>query len=425
MSIDLSRLEFTDAPAGAAVGAAVTLILGGLAVAVRRRRNNVGGTSGVGSRIRWLLVALAVAAAIGVAVVGGARSFEAVSDRFGSPLVPLTADGMIVACTALRIAALTRGWRIPGALATTYLFIGGTVWLNVAAAHDWSDAIAHALAPISYAILVEMLAHLLRLHLHIATPPRQRVAVLAWATSPIVTTRVWLHLARTGGDDPVAARALVQQLVRLSSRLQVVCPRSRPWPFGQARRARTAALRVVRDGLMTTHQLAELLPSDGSRLAPGVLLARVDEAALRCTAPARTGAPTGRTDIPRDARTGAPHRPRTSAPTDPPVVGSSGLTGSSRVSGAAAGSTAERSDEDLVADLQRIGGPMSGRQVMRRFGVGTGRAKRLIEMAGWTDTATSRRHNGNGTAKPEASEADSSPTAETEPADHDETRTNP
>jgi hypothetical protein len=247
---------------------------------------------------------------------------------------------------------------------------------------------------------------------------------LAWATSPVVSTRVWLLLARTGGDDQVAARALVQQLVRLSSRLQTVCPRSRPWPFGQARHARAAGLQVVRDGLMTTHQLAALLPSDGSRLAPGVLLARVDEAALRRTAPARTGAPTGRTDSARDTRTGAPHRTRSSASADTPAVGRSGLTGSPRVSGAAAGSTAERSDADLVADLRRLGGPMSGRQVMRTLGVGTGRAKRLIEMAGWTDSATSRQ-DGNGTAKPETSEADSSPTVKTEPTDHDETRTNP
>ncbi|MGH3484673.1 MAG: DUF2637 domain-containing protein [Nocardioidaceae bacterium] len=414
--------QLTDVtPTGAIVAAAILAAALWIAgrVAARRHQHESG------TVLRRLLIGLAVATAIGVAVVGGVRSFEAVSIRFGSPLVPLTADGMIVACTALRIAALARGWRIPGALATTYLFIGGTVWLNVAAAHDWSDAIAHALAPMSYAILVEMLAHLLRLHLHLTTPPRQRVAALAWATSPVVTTRVWLHLARTGTDDPVQARALVQQLVRLSSRLRMVCSSRRPWPFGQARRARTAALQVVRDGLMTTHQLAELLPSDGSRLEPGVLLARVDEAGLRCTAPARSGAPTGRTDSARDARTGAPHRARTSTPTDTPVVGSSGPTGSSRVSGAAGGSTAERSDEDLVADLQRLGGPMSGRQVMRTLGVGTGRAKRLIEMAGWTDTATSRRHNGNGTAKPEVSEADNSPIDETEPADHYETRTNP
>src|SRR5262245_60710370 len=169
----LTDVTPTRAIAYAAVALAAALSVAGLLAARRHRQQS-------GTVLRWLLIGLAVTAAIGVAVVGGVRSFEAVSVRFGSPLVPLTADGMIVACTALRIAALTRGWRIPGALATTYLFIGGTVWLNVAAAHDWSDAVAHALAPMSYAILVEMLAHLLRLHLHLAAPPQQRVAALAW-----------------------------------------------------------------------------------------------------------------------------------------------------------------------------------------------------------------------------------------------------
>ena len=150
-----------------------------------------------------MLVALAVVVALGVAVVGGVRSFEAVSAQFGSVLVPLTADGMIIACTALRLAALTRGWRLPGSLLVTYGFIAGTVALNVAAAHGWADAVAHALAPVSYAVLVEMLAHLLRLHLRLTQPARPRLSFLTWATSPVVTTRVWLHLARTGGDDPV------------------------------------------------------------------------------------------------------------------------------------------------------------------------------------------------------------------------------
>ena len=126
----------------------------------------------------FLLVVLAVAVAVGVAVVGGVRSFEAVSARFGSVLVPLTADGMIVACTALRLAALTRGWRLPGSLLVTYGFIAGTVALNVAAAHGWADAVAHALAPVSYAVLVEMLAHLLRLHLRLSQPTRPRLTLL-------------------------------------------------------------------------------------------------------------------------------------------------------------------------------------------------------------------------------------------------------
>ena len=55
------------------------------------------------------LIGVAIIVAVGVAGIGGVRSFEAVSDRFDSALVPLTADGMIIACTALRLAALSRG----------------------------------------------------------------------------------------------------------------------------------------------------------------------------------------------------------------------------------------------------------------------------------------------------------------------------
>ena len=43
----------------------------------------------------------------------------------------------------------------------------------------------------------------------------------------------------------------------------------------------------------------------------------------------------------------------------------------------------ERTDADLVAELHRHGGPLSGRQVMRLLGVGTPKAARLIRLAGW------------------------------------------
>lgn len=309
---------------------------------------------------RWLaraLVMLAVVVSLGVAVVGGVRSFEAVAEQFGSVLVPLTADGMIIACTALRLAALTRGWRLPGSLLVTYAFVAGTVALNVAAAHGWADAIAHALAPVSYAVLVEMLAHLLRLHLRLTQPARPRLGFATWATSPMVTTRVWLHLARTAGDDPVAARALIQQIIRMSSRLRTVCPGR--WPLGRARAARTAALQTVRDGLLSAETLACLLPQNGGRLMPGALLALVDQAALQASAPAAlacsgAGAPV-RTDpaalVPHQPEAGEVHR--------------------------------ERTDADLVAELHRHGGPLSGRQVMRLLGVGTPKAARLIRLAGW------------------------------------------
>jgi hypothetical protein len=319
----------------------------------RRRRAATPG----GARPGTVLVALAVAVALGVAVVGGVRSFEAVSAQFGSPLVPLTADGMIIACTALRLAALTRGWRLPGSLLITYSFIAGTVALNVTAAHGWADAVAHALAPISYAVLVEMLAHLLRLHLRLAQPARPRLSFLTWATSPVVTTRVWLHLARTAGDDPVAARVLIQQIIRMSSRLRSVCPGH--WPLGRAAAARTAALQTVRDGLLSAETLAGLLPADAGRLRPAVLLAVVDHAALRRTAPT----------APERTEAGAPAR------TEPAALPPHQTDGGE--------APRERTDAELVAALHRHGGPLSGRQVMRLLGVGTPKAARLIRLAGW------------------------------------------
>jgi uncharacterized protein DUF2637 len=417
----------------AATGAGITLGLLGAAAVLRTRRVQL---RQAGHPLRWLLVALAVAAAFGVAVIGGVRSFEAVSERFGSPLVPLTGDGMIVACTALRIAALTRGWRIPGALATTYLFIGGTVWLNVAAAHDWSAAVAHALAPISYAILVEMLAHLLRLHLHLANPPRQRVAALAWATSPVITTRVWLHLARTGTDNPVAARALVQQLVRLSSRLRMVCSSRRPWPFCPARRARTAALQTVRDGLLTAGQLADLLPAEGHRIAPPVLLARVDQAALRSTAPASADAPlSGAPDAPEVAAPEAPTAGAPEAAAAPRADASAAAPRrrSRRVNGSAAGAAPRRSagpsdgrsDAELVAELHHMGGPLSVRKIQRLLGVGWPRAKRLADKAGWTDPAPPTAYGQSAAQRPAVTETEPPEHAESKPADHVDSRTTP
>lgn len=387
---------------------------------------------------RWsahrVLIGVAIAMALAVAALGGVRSFEAVSARFGSPLVPLTADGMIVACTALRLAALTRGWRLPGSLVTTYVFIVGTIWLNVAAAHGWSDAVAHALAPAAYAVLVELLAHMLRLQLRLSRPRQVRLSALTWATSPVITTRVWLHLARTGGEDPVAARALVQQVVRMRSRLRSVCPNG--WhPFDGARPARTAALHTIRDGLLTAAEVAALLPAS-DRLTPAELLARIDRAALD-TGPHRDAAPV--TAAPADrGRCGpgpgvpVPDRTAEGAPVRPvnPTSPDSAVTGPTPAPEHAteptpvprrpvSASRSQRpSDEDLVDELRRQsaehngGRPLSGREVRRVLGVGTPKARRLRELAGWTtDAAGSGAKAETGESEPSKSDRE----AETEP----------
>ena len=301
------------------------------------------------------LVGVAVTAAVAVAVLGGVRSFDAVSTRFGSPAVPLTADGMIVACTALRLAALARGWRLPGSLLVTYVFIAGTVWLNLDAATSGTDKIAHALAPVSYAVLVELLAHLLRLHLRLAAPSGPRITALTWATSPVISTRVWLHLARTGAADAVAARALVQQVTRMGSRLRTVCPGGR-WPWNAARLARAAAIQTVRDGLLGAAELAALLPPAGATLTPAQLLALVDDAALT---PAGVPAPVSQ-GVPADA---VPDTPDTAQA--PPRPG-----------------RAARTDAELLAVLAGRTGPVGVRAAARELGCGVNRARRLLRQAG-------------------------------------------
>jgi len=334
---------------------------------------------------------------------------------------------------------LTRGWRIPGALVTTYVFIGGTVWLNVDTATGIADAVAHALAPLAYAVLVEMLAHLLRLHMKLTQPAKPRLSALTWFTSPVITTRMWLHLSRTGADDPAAARALVQQVVRMASRLATLCPSSGLWPLDAARAARTACLQTIRDGLLSASELAALLPATG-RVTPGELLALVDSAALGLTDRSTPAEPTADTDATnreasapmwliayllgalRTESVSAPVHPSTRTAPTAPVHGDepnsapapvhaphrTGNAPESAVesSNATSRKTTGPSDAELLDAVVRHaadhgGAPLGQREIRRAteeaFGrpVGFGRAKRLQELAGWAEPTTTTTDDGH------------------------------
>ena len=219
---------------------------------------------------RRVLIVVAIVAALGVAGIGGARSFNAVSAKFDSPLVPLVADGMIIACTALRLAALTRGLADPGRA-------GHDVRVHRrhgVAEHRHRDTgsptlVAHALAPLAYAVLVEMLAHLLRLHMKLAQPAKPRLSALTWFTSPVITTRVWLHLARTGTDDPVARGHWSSRSSGWRRGWRRSARAAGCWPFDAARVGPDApCLQTIRDGLLSASDLAALLPA-GRATDPG------------------------------------------------------------------------------------------------------------------------------------------------------------
>lgn len=375
-----------------AVVVALIVAIAPLSVIVRRAiRSSAGPRLGFG---------IAVVIAVAVAVTGGVTSFQAVAYRFHSPLIPLVADGMVIACTALRLAAMTQGWRIPGALITTYVFIIGSVVINMASVAGWAAKLGHALAPLAYAVLVEMLAYLLRLQMRLAQPARARLSALTWLTSPVITTRVWLHLARTGTDDPIAARATVQQMIRTSSRLAAVCPSHPGWlPAGRARAARSAAMHAIRDGLLTAADVAQLLPTDGST-TPGELLALVDRAALglpTINAP-EAGAPVAvHQPVHPGAGAGAPEavQPPGSGSASAPVHPTALQRATDPVPTAQAPAKTvplEGEDAELVAWLHRHaaehndGEPLSARAVMRLLSSGWPKAKRIHELAGWNDT---------------------------------------
>lgn len=376
---DLNRFHPIMITAIAVAGIVTTILL---AVVIRRAVR-----SGAGPRLGF---GVTVVIAVAVAVIGGVTSFHAVATRFQSPLIPLVADGMVIACTALRLAAMTHGWRIPGALITTYVFIGGSVLINMASVNDWAAKLGHALAPLAYAVLVEMLAHLLRLQMRLTQPARPRLSALTWCTSPVITTRVWLHLARTGTDDPVAARVLVQQMVRTSSRLTAVCPSRPGWlPVGRAHAARSAALHAIRDGLLTAADVAQLLPVD--RLGAAELLARIDRTALGLPTGSSTGAPVeARRPVHQTAS--APVRPAASGSASAPVHTSAAESTTAAPAAQPSDAPPDGDDSALVTWLQRHaaqhndGEPLSARAVMRLLSCGWPKAKRIHELTGWNDT---------------------------------------
>lgn len=282
-----------------------------------------------GAGLRRVLIGFGAAVSLVITVIAAARSFDAVRVRFGSPMVPMTTDGAIAAFTALRLGALSRGWRLPGITAATYFYIGVTVALNVQAARGADGRFAAAVAPVTFSVLMEYLAHLLRLHLRYATSAEARVTLLVWLVSPVVVTRGWLHMVRTGSGDPVAARVLVQQSMAVRARLAVVCPNRRWYAvFGSAARARRATLAALRDQALTPLQVINLLPEAGT-LAPVDLLARVADAAIRDGA---------RPAVPRPRRESRASAGEAGSPGRGPSGGRGGESGGAGESGPAADS---------------------------------------------------------------------------------------
>ena len=268
--------------------------------------------------------------------------------EFGSALVPLTADGMIIACTALRLAALTRGWRLPGSLVITYAFIAGTV---VAERRQPRTAGPTRSRTRSRRSPTRCWSRCSRTCCGCtsAWPSRPSRApgrrpgpagLLTWVTSPVVTTRVVAapgpDRRRRPGRRPGAGPAAHPHVVPAArglpqpgrSRLVAVRLGPRRPDGGAADRPRRPALRRDLAGLLPQATAADRLharwrcspwstpphcsaPHPLSPAAPPTAPPTAPSTAPQCTRPVHhvhrtSAAPADRTSAPQSGRTGAP-----------------------------------------------------------------------------------------------------------------------
>lgn len=238
-----------------------------------------------------VLLGVAIPLCAAVAAVAGWQSYNAVAGYFGAWSVPAMIDGTVVAATFLRLAALAwGGWRLPGSMLLTVIALGVTVYLNTSAVpaaigtpgHPARLAYqaGHASAPICYLALAEMLAYLLKLKLGLHAQETARLTALDFIVSPVVSPRCWLMMQRTTGLTLEEARRRVQQAIRARSQLIIICPSPLGVPLGKARRVRMAALRSIRDGLLTASDVIEILPNRRGTIKPVDLLTQINRLAV-------------------------------------------------------------------------------------------------------------------------------------------------
>ncbi len=219
--------------------------------------------------VRAILGALIIPGTLAVSVDAGWLSFHGVKAYLGDWQWPASLDGAIVVATLLRMFALTFRWRLPGATLFIWAGLAVTVAMNVESLGPTAPTAmrwAHGAEPLIYLFFVESLAWLLKMQLRLRHQSEARLTAMGWLVSPVVTSRAWLLMQRTGNHDPKAARAAIQRAIRARSQLLIICPS--PWwqPVGgQARRARTAALQSIRDGLLEAAQVVELLQESRAR----------------------------------------------------------------------------------------------------------------------------------------------------------------
>ncbi len=151
----------------------------------------------------WVTVTVVIGVMAALIALGGmVLSFHAVSvemvPAFGARwawLVPIVVDLTVFVFSGVDLVLARLDMGHPLARWTVYGATFGTVWLNYAAGGNLAGRIAHVLMPSIWVVFIELMRHVVRRQVNLATAShREPVPAARWLLSPWPTLRLWRRM---------------------------------------------------------------------------------------------------------------------------------------------------------------------------------------------------------------------------------------
>lgn len=172
----------------------------------------------------WTAVTIVIGIMAALIALGGmVLSFRAVSTEmvpaFGARwawLVPIVVDLTVFVFSGVDLVLARLDMGHPLARWTVYGATGGTVWLNYSAGGSAAGRVAHVLMPAIWVVFVELMRHVVRRQVNLATAShREPIPAARWLLSPWPTLKLWRRMVLWRINS--YPRALDQEKMRLGA----------------------------------------------------------------------------------------------------------------------------------------------------------------------------------------------------------------
>lgn len=142
-----------------------------------------------------ILYIISIYITILIALCAFIQSFNNLRLLFGTPIVPISIDGAILAIILIRIVAAINSWRIPGTLILIWGLVGMTSYLNIQFEHDLYAKFGNGIVPFVYTILIEIVIYMMKLKYSIINNGKAKIIPFSfWIATPIFSYRAFIYL---------------------------------------------------------------------------------------------------------------------------------------------------------------------------------------------------------------------------------------